>query len=64
MNMKSAISGLIASVSVILIALALPHYPALIKLVEDYPLWTIIIAVLLFFFRDRLLEKMNVHNGG
>lgn len=64
MNLRSALSGFIASLCFILIALAVQQYPTIKSYVEKYPLYIIIGAFALFLFRDKILDKLNIHNGG
>ena len=63
MALRSALSGFIASFSFILIAISLNSYPALESFIAKYPLYIMIIAFVLFMFRDKILDKLNIHNG-
>lgn len=63
MNLRSALSGFIASLCFILIALAVQQYPLISDYIKKYPLYIMIGALALFLFRDKILDKLNIHNG-
>lgn len=64
MNLRSAVSGFLASVSVILIALAVQQLEYIKTLVAQYPFYVMVFGLLVFIFRDKILDKLNIHNGG